>query len=81
MISSGIPIRVHPMMEGSKTAILSDGVIYVSPAMHVLIKDANENGTLTNFLSKLPLLNLDGIAETMNVDAPLPLDVINYGPL
>lgn len=78
---TGIPVRTDSNMENSKTAVLSGGILYVSPAMLTLIKYASEDGTLEELLNKIPLLNLDVIGMGMSTQLPFTVETPDWDKL
>lgn len=53
-----LPIAVSTHMAGTKKAVKMNGTVYVSPAMHDLIRHA-EGDELRRILEAIPLLDLD----------------------
>jgi len=55
----GMEIRVNDLMVGSKSAVASDGVIHVSPAMFDLMRHA-EADDIRRLMDSIPVLKVSG---------------------
>ena len=56
----GIPVRVNPALVGSKTAVLLDDELFVSPAMHSLIVGAKDEAELRFLFENIQVTKIKG---------------------
>jgi len=71
-----VRVIVMPTMVGFKRAIIDKDVLYVSPAMHDLLRHAETHDELAHIIKSIPVLDIS--EYHLDLNQPLPISKVSY---